>query len=67
MLFKNPMSTADQNEGLCWILTEITITNWQLTRGSIDNSVRMLKELIDIKDGYKECILSTNHETDESG
>ena len=36
------------------------VTNWQYTCESIKESIRTLRELIDVRDGYSECIGFTN-------
>ena len=41
------------------------ITSWQYTCESIKESIRTLRELIDVRDGYSECIGFTSDEIDE--
>ena len=55
----------------CWMLMVITILiKWSLV-GSLDTcesmreSIRTLRELIDVRDGYSECIGFTNDEIGE--
>ena len=45
--------------------TNQMVTSWQYTCGSIKESIRMLRELIDVRDGYSECIGFTSDEIDE--
>ena len=42
-----------------------TVTSWQYTCESIKESIRTLRELIDVRDGYSECIGFTSDEIDE--
>ena len=42
-----------------------TVTSWQYTCESIKYSIRTLRELIDVRDGYSECIGFTSDEIDE--
>ena len=46
----------------CWTLM---VTSWQYTCESIKESIRRLRELIDVRDGYSECIGFTSDEIDE--
>ena len=41
------------------------VTNWQDTCESIKELIRTLRELIDVRDGYSECIGFTSDEIDE--
>ena len=41
------------------------VTSWQYTCESIKESIRTLRELIDVRDGYSECIGFTSDEIDE--
>ena len=41
------------------------VTSWQNTCESIKESIRTLRELIDVKYGYSECIEFTSDEIDE--
>ena len=45
--------------------TNQIVTSWQDTCESIKESIRTLRELIDVRDGYSECIGFTNDEIDE--
>ena len=52
----------------CWTLMVIIhqmVTSWQNTCESIKESIRTLRELIDVRDGYSECIGLTSDEIDE--
>ena len=42
-----------------------TVTSWQYTCESITESIRTLRELIDVMDGYSGCIGFTSDEIDE--
>ena len=41
------------------------VTSWQDTCGSMKESIRTLRELIDIRDGYSRCIGFTSDQSDE--
>ena len=41
------------------------VTSWQNTCESITELIRMLRELINVRDGYSECIGFTGEEIDE--
>ena len=57
----NPISAADKNyrsliddDGEC--NNSRSVMRWSNSRNAIDNTVSTLRELIDIRNGYKECI-----------
>ena len=41
------------------------VTSWQYTCESIKESIRALRELIDVRGGYSECIGFTSDEIDK--
>ena len=45
--------------------TNQIVTSWQYRCESIKESIRTLRELIDVRDGYSECIGFTSDEIDE--
>ena len=66
----NPMSTAGKNyrsvlDANGDYNNNQTVTSWQYTCESIKKSIRALRELIDVRDGYSECIGFTSDEIDE--
>ena len=66
----NPMSTAGKNyrsvlDANGDYNNNQTATSWQYTCESIKESIRTLRELIDVRDGYSECIGFTSDEIDE--
>ena len=66
----NPMSTAGNNyrsvlDANGDYNTNQMVTSWQYTCESIKESIRTLRELIDVRDGYSECIGFTSDEIDE--
>ena len=66
----NPISTAGKNyrsvlDANGDYNTNQIVTSWQYTCESIKESVRTLRELIDVRDGYSECIGFTIDEIDE--
>ena len=57
----NPMSTPGKNyrsvlDANGDYNTNQMVTSWQYTCESIKESIRTLRELIDVRDGYSECI-----------
>ena len=67
---RNPMSTAGKNyrsvlHANSDYNTNQMLTSWQYTFESIKESIRTLRELIDVRDGYSECIGFTSDEIDE--
>ena len=66
----NPMSTAGKNyrsvlDANGDYNNNQTVTSWQYTCESIKESIRTLREFIDVRDGYSECIGFTSDEIDE--
>ena len=66
----NPMSTAGKNyrsvlDANGDYNNNQTVTSWQYTCEIIKESIRTLRELIDVRDGYSECIGFTSDEIDE--
>ena len=59
---KNYRSVSDANGGYN---TNQMVTSWQDTYESIKESIRTLRELIDVRDGYSECIGFTSDKIDE--
>ena len=59
--FSNPMSAAGKNyrsliddDGEC--SNSSSVMRWTISSKAIENTVSTRRELIDIRDGYKECI-----------
>ena len=59
----NPLSSAGKNyssailvDADCELKNRYSINRWNNSRKVIENTVTILKELIDIKKGYKECV-----------
>ena len=57
----NPMSAAGKNyrsliddDGEC--SNSSSVMKWTISSKAIENKVLMIRELIDVRDGYKECI-----------
>ena len=67
----NPMATAGKNNRLVLDANGdystnqmVTTCSWQYTCESIKESIRTLRELIDVRGGYSECIEFTSDEID---
>ena len=57
----NPMSAAGKNyrsliddDGKC--SNSSSVMKWTISSKAIENTVSTIRELIDVRDGYKECI-----------
>ena len=57
----NPMSAAGKNyrsliddDGEC--SNSSSVMKWTISSKAIENTVSTIRELIDVRDGYKECI-----------